>query len=141
MRFYNRYSFDNRWSRSWDINEKHFVRNTFLAFSQKGLIRFFSFFSLNLNIDWDIQAGVGLRPGKFFVCYCRFQWTVILYWSSKICKQILSLVGLEINWNFCKILIGCTCNNYNLPPTIGGVNLFVLIVWVYIKIEEGGGGL
>ncbi len=48
------------------------ISYVFSFFSKRAHLIIFVF-SLNLYIDWDIQAGVGLRPGKFFVCYCRFQ--------------------------------------------------------------------
>ncbi len=51
------------------------ISNVFSFFSKRAHLIIFVF-SLFLYIDWDIQAGVGLRSGNFFVCYCRFQWTV-----------------------------------------------------------------
>ncbi len=48
------------------------ISNVFSFFSKRAHLIIFVF-SLNLYIDWDIQAGVGIRPGKFFVYYCRFQ--------------------------------------------------------------------
>ena len=52
------------------------ILNVLSFFSKRAHLIIFVF-SLNLHIDWDIQAGVGLTPGKFFVYYCRFQLTVI----------------------------------------------------------------
>jgi len=53
-------------------------------------------FSLNLYIHWDIQAAVGLRPGKFFFCNCRFEWNVThFYFFAKISV----LQGVQ--WNMC----------------------------------------
>ena len=60
-------------------------------------------FSLNLYIDWDIQAGVGLWPGKFFGCYCRFQWTVGPLLRSKNKFDFLvyfwDLLFLDYKWS------------------------------------------
>ena len=47
---------------------------------------------INLYIEWDIQAGVGLRPGKFFVCYCPFSELGLDFWDTVKLTTFLTFV-------------------------------------------------
>ena len=54
-------------------NASDFLQEYVFGFFSKSPHLIIFVFSLNLYIHWDIQAAVGLRPGKFFFYNCRFE--------------------------------------------------------------------